>query len=562
MVGVFAVYAAPVVLSGASRRSPATRCSATRSIHFLALDRIAARRDATSARWRLGVPQTRSRPTSAAGYPVGAQPARRRCAASSASTSRGSSSPSWLCSRAGLTRSRSARAAACAPAAAARARASSPRSRRCSTPTRSRAASRRSPRSGSSLLVAALLPDWRAAAPTARARVIPLAVASARRVNILSLAIAAWLGPLLLDRARRCRSGGARLRGAALARSVGCSPALGAVLSIPALRELGSFVDTTTTVVTGQAEFGNLLRPLDRCRAWASGSRATIRLPLSGDDLSWTYALLGVAAVALVALGGVGRRGARAGSCSRSRRHDARRRALHHHRGSPWADAKALAISSPMLLLGVMLGAASLVAAPRSSPGRWPACWPAASLVSNALAYHSVVLAPYDRLEELRSVGERLRGPAVRRRRSTSTTSPSTSCATLASGGRRRGARATSTRFRPTSPPARPLIVRRRGPALSRPPSSFDLAWPRALLRGLAPATGCAAGAAPRAARRRLQRRSRRRAAPRCARSAAQARRDGGSWRPRSRQRRVVMRPSPRAASRPAGASTPTSPRR
>ena len=85
------------------------------------------------------------------------------------------------------------------------------------------------------------------------------------------------------------------------------------------------------------------------------------------------------------------------------------------HRGSPWADAKALAISSPMLLLGVMLGAAALSAAQPVIGWTMAGALACGVLVSNALAYHSAVLAPYDRLEELRSVGERFagRGPAT-----------------------------------------------------------------------------------------------------------------------------------------------------
>lgn len=85
-------------------------------------------------------------------------------------------------------------------------------------------------------------------------------------------------------------------------------------------------------------------------------------------------------------------------------------------RGSPYADAKVLALASPPIMLLALLGAGSL----------WRArIWPLSALAggalvvgvvaSSALAYHDVSLAPHDRFEELRSIDERLsgRGPAL-----------------------------------------------------------------------------------------------------------------------------------------------------
>jgi hypothetical protein len=80
-------------------------------------------------------------------------------------------------------------------------------------------------------------------------------------------------------------------------------------------------------------------------------------------------------------------------------------------RGSPWADAKALMIASPALVLLAMLGASAL-----HSAGRRPEAWLLAAVVStgvlasNALAYHDVSLAPRDRLGELELVGNRISG--------------------------------------------------------------------------------------------------------------------------------------------------------
>ena len=70
------------------------------------------------------------------------------------------------------------------------------------------------------VLVAALIPEWRRSCRDGPRRVIPLTIASAAALNILSMAIVPWLAPLLAI-ALVSAVWGARLRGAALARSVG-----------------------------------------------------------------------------------------------------------------------------------------------------------------------------------------------------------------------------------------------------------------------------------------------------------------------------------------------------
>ncbi|HEV2784839.1 MAG TPA: hypothetical protein VGV67_00510, partial [Solirubrobacteraceae bacterium] len=85
-------------------------------------------------------------------------------------------------------------------------------------------------------------------------------------------------------------------------------------------------------------------------------------------------------------------------------------------RGSPYADAKVLAILSPAILLLAILGALIL----------WHGRWRALSFVatgavalavlwSSALAYHDVSLTPHDRYSELLDLNERLagRGPVI-----------------------------------------------------------------------------------------------------------------------------------------------------
>jgi hypothetical protein len=85
-------------------------------------------------------------------------------------------------------------------------------------------------------------------------------------------------------------------------------------------------------------------------------------------------------------------------------------------RGSPWADAKALMIVSPVVVLVAGLGAAGLHAAGRRIEGvALLAVLGFGVLLSNAFAYHDVSLAPRDRLAELERIGDRLsgRGPTL-----------------------------------------------------------------------------------------------------------------------------------------------------
>ena len=77
--------------------------------------------------------------------------------------------------------------------------------------------------------------------------------------------------------------------------------------------------------------------------------------------------------------------------------------------GSPWADAKALAITAPAVLLVVLLGPVAL--------DRWGLRIPAVLvgfalaggvLASNVMIYRDVSLSPHDRFEELADIGDRL----------------------------------------------------------------------------------------------------------------------------------------------------------
>jgi hypothetical protein len=261
------------------------------------------------------------------------------------------------------------------------------------------------------VLAAALVPVYVRHSGESPRRAIPLAVVAGAAVGLVGAAAAVWLGPLLLATvvvAWRRRPGRPVLLEAA------AFLALGALLSWQALAGLRTYVDVAGTVVTAQTEVGNLAGPLNELQAfgvWLSGDYRFA----PGTLLTETHLLLGAVAVA----GGLGlawlvRR--RAWALLLLAAVSAIGWAYVTWRGSPWADAKALMILSPVLVLLAGLGAARLWAAGRRVEGAALAALLAVGVLgSNALAYHDVSLAPHDRLSELAAIGERLdgQGPAL-----------------------------------------------------------------------------------------------------------------------------------------------------
>jgi hypothetical protein len=248
--------------------------------------------------------------------------------------------------------------------------------------------------------------------------VVPLAVAAAAGVAAIGIAVAAWLGPVLLVGLLLVARAPPRELRRTAGIALGFCLLLG-LLCLPTLLDLGDYLDVTRTVVTAQEELGNLFGPLNLAQVfgvWLTGDYRM--LPKAGpgiDKLELTYALIGLVAVAALF-----------GSAWL-----ARRRALAPllflvvslvglvyvtRTGSPWADAKALAIASPAVLLVAALGPIALEA----RGARLEALGVAAALAigvlaSNALVYHDASLAPRERLAELQDVADRTagRGPLL-----------------------------------------------------------------------------------------------------------------------------------------------------
>jgi hypothetical protein len=233
---------------------------------------------------------------------------------------------------------------------------------------------------------------------------LPAAMAIAALLGVASAAAAAWVAAPVLLAIVAWRGAGLRR---VLART-GVLLALAAALSAPVLLEADVFLsEGGRQTLTGSSELGNLAGPLEPLQVLGIWPAGDFRFdPDSTLATNLLLAALVVAALAGVVIA-VRRRawavlmlaaGAALG-CS----------AIVAF-GSPWVDAKAMAIASPVPVFVAMLGACL-------APGRlrvWGGLLAVAIAVgvvwSNALAYREVNLAPRERLVELERIGERVEG--------------------------------------------------------------------------------------------------------------------------------------------------------
>jgi hypothetical protein len=260
--------------------------------------------------------------------------------------------------------------------------------------------------------VAAVAAVWR---PRGSVReLVPLAVVGAAGFGALGPAVGPYLValaiPVTIHWLPRLRARGV-WRG-----ELAWAPALVAIfvlLSLPMFQTVGTAVAANTATLDQTADLGNLAAPLSKLQAvgvWLNGDYR-----YAGSHQYANLALIGLV-IAGVLLGAIW---------------IARRRLLGPglylvvmlavsayllRRGSPYADAKVLAMLGPAVLLAAMLGTWSLASAGRRIEGAALAALIALGvLASNALAYHDVSLAPYDRYRELLQVNHRLagKGPAL-----------------------------------------------------------------------------------------------------------------------------------------------------
>ncbi len=315
--------------------------------------------------------------------------------------------------------------------------------------------------------------------------VLPLAVAAAALVGVLSVGAAAWLLPALALAAWALVRRGERRRPLLLA-------SFAAALVIPSLTVARIVLgDGVLGSLRNSGELGNLIAPLSPLQLggiWPTGD-----FRLRPEDLTVTYVLLAVvvfAAVVGIAVA-VSRRAWEIGLYAASALVAALAFATF---GSPWLEAKAFAIASPVLVFSAVVGCSALVARGRSIEGFVALAAVALGVLwSNVLAYSEVNLAPRAQLAELEQIGEKFAGtgPALMteyqpygvrhflrrldaegsselRRRPVALTDGST----LA-----KGRFADLSAFRPADIHVYRTLVLRRSPVAGRPPFSYRRAW-------------------------------------------------------------------------------------
>jgi hypothetical protein len=254
----------------------------------------------------------------------------------------------------------------------------------------------------------------------------------------------------------------------------------------------GSLQVTKNIAVTSNA--GNLYTPLRTLQVLGTWLSASYQILPRARSLELTYALVAITAIACV-LGAV---------------HVIRARqfplagwialmlvvwlALTEHT-TTWIDAKTLMLTSPAVVLLAWGGVAALRAASLRRALAPTALLLAFALaggvaVSDAMQYHSSDLAPTARYDELASIDKRFagRGPALFTDfdeyamyelrdldiGGVDFTYPPTALVGLAKG---HGGEIDLDRIPPADLTAYPLIVTRRDPRASRPPSAYSLAW-------------------------------------------------------------------------------------
>jgi hypothetical protein len=338
-------------------------------------------------------------------------------------------------------------------------------------------------------LAAALLP------PAARASagwrsVVPLAITTGATIATLSFGALAWLGvPFAVAFVLMVRSSGLRT---SLTRA-----AAFALVSVPILLTVLPTAGIVTNsgnraVLTSQEDLGTLLHPLNLLQA--AGVWLTSDFRLSPD-----YPLATTAVIVLVLATAV------AGAVD-FWRNDGRAALLYAagaitgciaivSRASPWVDAKALAtISAVPVFLAMSAGARATEA------GRRIAGWCVIGIVavgvlaSNALAYREVTLAPRDRFEELDRIDRIFagRGPTLLTREDVYANRYFLRDMAVDNAAENRWHHPISLRdgrpiktFRSVDIDQLSadtvghyrLLVLRRSPVGSRPPSNFELAW-------------------------------------------------------------------------------------
>jgi hypothetical protein len=251
------------------------------------------------------------------------------------------------------------------------------------------------------LLAALLVPALRA--PSARTLVAP-AVVTAATLGVLSYAGGVWLAPLLIPAAYVLVRRGWH----EAARNAGIFAAIAVPLAIPSLLLVSFLSEPAASTITTQSRLANLIQPLSPFQAVGIWPVDDFRLRTPHSVITALFIALGIAA-ALFGVYSLWKRRAWmpllyiGAACFAG--------ALVYSLASPWVDAKALAIASPAVLLAAAAGIGALADMRLAIPAVAVAVVLAVGVLwSNVLAYGGINLAPYDRLSELQHVAGQIAG--------------------------------------------------------------------------------------------------------------------------------------------------------
>lgn len=241
---------------------------------------------------------------------------------------------------------------------------------------------------------------------SSRRGVLPLALVAAAIVGVLSAGGVLWVGPLLLVVAllayRRLGLRVAAVRAALFA-------LLLVVLTIPAWTS--GLVPPTSKPLVGSDGEGNLRGPLDPLQVLGIWPAGDFRVDPDGTVIAAVLVGLGI----LAALGGLWALWRRRGIAPLLYATALVTCLVIVVFGSPWAGAKALATASPIALSLAILGAMAVLRLDRVSGLMLALVVAGGVLWSNVLAYGGADLAPYGQLRELQRIGDRFaaQGPAL-----------------------------------------------------------------------------------------------------------------------------------------------------
>jgi hypothetical protein len=235
--------------------------------------------------------------------------------------------------------------------------------------------------------------------------VLPLALVTGAGLSIMSFGSMIWFLPILLATLALLV---VTLGHAHALRSSAWFAALAVAFSLPALPAAIDFVSTGTDLVTKENDLGALFGPLSTFQVLGIWPVGDFRLRPGNEAATYFLLAILIGAIAgglawawlrrapdlIIYVGGVMLALIVIGIPS-----------------SPWIDAKAFAIASPAFVLAGSVGALALFGAGM----RFEAALVTAAVVggvlwSNVLAYHEVNLAPRARLAELRDIGDRIAG--------------------------------------------------------------------------------------------------------------------------------------------------------